>query len=69
VVGGDADKRLCSHSSPLAGDLSCGDGIFDFQKLKIGEERRGVFFFMGAPQTQRGLFPSISLLDWTKTSE
>ena len=26
------------------------------------------FFFMGAPQTQRGLLPSVSLPDWTKTS-
>jgi hypothetical protein len=52
VVRGDASDCFCAHGSTLAGAASRGDRILDAQKLEIGETR-------GAPQTQRGLPPSI----------
>jgi hypothetical protein len=49
VVSSDAYKIFVAHGSPLAGGLWHGDGhgIFDAQKLKIGEIGRRIFLLHG----------------------
>jgi hypothetical protein len=47
VVGGDGNESFSAHELSLAGFLSCGDWVFDAQKLEISEIGGRVFFLHG----------------------